>query len=76
MLNENNVDYITFTSSSTVSNFIDIIGVDNIDKLKNTKVISIGPITSNTAKELGLKVYKEPTNYTINDLINCIIEDK
>ncbi|MCG4722833.1 uroporphyrinogen-III synthase, partial [Alistipes putredinis] len=68
--------YITFTSSSTVSNFIDIIGVDNIDKLKNTKVISIGPITSNTAKELGLKVYKEPTNYTINDLINCIIEDK
>ena len=76
LLNENNVDYITFTSSSTVSNFIDIIGVDNIDKLKNTKVISIGPITSNTAKELGLKVYKEPTNYTINDLINCIIEDK
>ena len=76
LLNENNLDYITFTSSSTVSNFIDIIGVDNIDKLKNVKIISIGPITSNKAKELGLNVYKEPTNYTINDLINCIIEDK
>lgn len=76
LLNEKAIDYITFTSSSTVSNFIDIIGVDNIDKLKDTKVISIGPITSNTANKLGLKVYKEPTNYTINDLINCIIEDK
>jgi uroporphyrinogen III methyltransferase / synthase len=76
LLNEENVDYITFTSSSTVSNFIDIIGRDNIDKLKNTKVISIGPITSNTAKDLGVEVYKEPANYTINDLINCIIEDK
>ncbi|MGL5642421.1 MAG: uroporphyrinogen-III C-methyltransferase [Paraclostridium sp.] len=76
LLNEESVDYITFTSSSTVSNFIDIIGIDNIDKLKNTKVISIGPITSNTAKELGLEVYKEPTNYTINDLVNCIIQDK
>ncbi|WP_373601217.1 uroporphyrinogen-III C-methyltransferase [Paraclostridium bifermentans] len=75
LLNEEIVDYITFTSSSTVSNFIDIIGKENIDKLKNVKVISIGPITSNTAKELGLEVYKEPTNYTINDLIDCIIKD-
>lgn len=75
LLNEEIVDYITFTSSSTVSNFIDIIGKENIDKLKNVKIISIGPVTSNTAKELGLEVYKEPTNYTINDLIDCIIED-
>ena len=75
LLKEEIVDYITFTSSSTVSNFIDIIGKENIDKLKNVKIISIGPITSNTAKELGLEVYKEPINYTINDLIDCIIED-
>ncbi|CEN89748.1 bifunctional uroporphyrinogen-III methyltransferase/uroporphyrinogen-III synthase [[Clostridium] sordellii] len=75
LLNDETIDYITFTSSSTVSNFIDIIGRENIDKLKGTKVISIGPITSNTAKNLGLEVYKEPSNYTINDLINCIIQD-
>ena len=76
LLNEESVDYITFTSSSTVSNFIDIIGKDNIDKLKRSKLISIGPITSNTAKELGIEVYKEATDSTIDDLINCIIEDK
>ena len=76
LLNDNAINYITFTSSSTVSNFIDIIGIDNIDKLKNVKIMSIGPITSKTAKNLGLKVYKQPENYTINDLINCIIEDK
>ncbi|MGL5753393.1 MAG: uroporphyrinogen-III C-methyltransferase [Paraclostridium sp.] len=76
LLDSQTIDYITFTSSSTVSNFIEIIGKENIDKLHKSKVISIGPITSNTAIELGLEVYKEPTNYTIDSLIECITNDK
>ena len=39
------VDYITFASSSTVKNFIDLIGEENIKKLNEYKIISIGPIT-------------------------------
>lgn len=76
LLDSEKIDYITFTSSSTVSNFIKIIGEENINKLNESKVISIGPITSNTARELGLKIYKEPTNYTIDSLIECITNDK
>ncbi|MGL5506381.1 MAG: uroporphyrinogen-III synthase, partial [Paraclostridium sp.] len=75
LLDSKNVDYITFTSSSTVSNFIKIIGSENIEKLDNSKIISIGPITSKTARELGLDIYKEPTNYTIDSIIECITND-
>lgn len=68
----NSIDYITFTSSSTVKNFLSIIGEDNIDKLENIKLISIGPITSSTIESYGLKVYDEAKEYTIDGVIKCI----
>ncbi|WP_195941059.1 uroporphyrinogen-III C-methyltransferase [Romboutsia sp. 1001713B170131_170501_G6] len=76
LLNQNNADYITFASSSTVKNFVEIIGEENIDKLNNIKVISIGPITTKTIKELGLSLYKEAEVATIDGMISTIIEDK
>lgn len=76
ILNSNEIDYITFSSSSTVKNFIEIIGNDNLDKLNDIKVISIGPVTTETAKELKLNVYKESKKSTIDEMINTIIEDK
>lgn len=76
VLNQDDIDYITFASSSTVSNFVEIIGNENIHKLENIKVISIGPVTSATAKELNVSVYKESEEATIDSMINTIIEDK
>lgn len=76
LLNQNNADYITFASSSTVKNFVEIIGEENIDKLNNIKVISIGPITTQTIKGLGLSLYKEAEVATIDGMISTIIEDK
>lgn len=76
LLNQDNADYITFASSSTVKNFVEIIGEENIDKLNNIKVISIGPITTQTIKELGLNLYKEAEVSTIDGMISTIIEDK
>ncbi|MFU0824642.1 uroporphyrinogen-III C-methyltransferase [Clostridium sp.] len=73
LLNEDKIDYVTFTSSSTVKNFVEIIGKENLDKLKNTKIISIGPITSNTIKDFGLNVYKEAEEYTIDGIIKALI---
>lgn len=68
-LQNNEIDYITFTSSSTVKNFISIIGEENVDKLKSTKLISIGPITSETIENFGLKVYREAEEYTIEGVL-------
>ncbi|MCD3331186.1 uroporphyrinogen-III synthase, partial [Clostridium botulinum] len=73
LLNNKNIDYITFTSSSTVKNFIEIIGKENIKILKDTKLVSIGPITSKTIEEFGLKVYNEAEEYTIEGIIKTLI---
>jgi uroporphyrinogen III methyltransferase/synthase len=76
MLDEKEIDYITFTSSSTVNYFINGIGLENCEKLKGTKIISIGPITSKKIAEYGLEVYREPEDYTLEEMINCIIKDQ
>ena len=76
ILNSGEADYITFASSSTVTNFVDIIGKENIDKLNNIKVISIGPITTQTVKSLNINLYKEAEVSTIDGMISTIIEDK
>ena len=75
VLNQGETDYITFASSSTVRNFVEIIGKENLDKLENIKVISIGPVTTQTAKELNLKVYKEADVATIDGMISTIVKD-
>lgn len=72
-LEDNSVDYVTFASSSATSNFIGIIGQENIDKLENTKIISIGPITSTTIKDLKLDIYKEAEESTIDSMIGAMI---
>ncbi|MGL5328113.1 MAG: uroporphyrinogen-III C-methyltransferase [Peptostreptococcaceae bacterium] len=72
ILNEEELDYITFASSSTVRNFVEIIGEENLDKINNSKIISIGPITSATAKELNIEVYKEAEKATIDKIVEAI----
>lgn len=69
------IDYITFTSSSTVKNLITIVGNDYKNILKNKKLVSIGPITSKTIEEFGLEVYKESEVSTIDGLIEVLVED-
>ena len=73
-LEEGNLDYITFASSSTVTNFINLIGEENKDKLSNTKIISIGKITTKTILDNGLEVYKESEKASIESMIEAMSE--
>ena len=69
------IDVITFTSSSTVSNFIDIFGAKKAKQLlKDVKIVSIGRITSATARKFGLKVDSEAKKSTIDELVKAIIK--
>lgn len=69
------VEFITFTSSSTVSNFVNIIGWQNVETINRCcKIACIGPITANTAGEHGLKVDIIAKQYTIDGLIEAILE--
>jgi uroporphyrinogen III methyltransferase/synthase len=68
-------DVITFTSSSTVSNFAKLAGEQRVgDLLRGVAVASIGPITSVTIKALGLKVTIEARNSTMAGLVQAIEE--
>lgn len=64
------VDALTFTSSSTVSNLCDLLGdVPEPQPL----VASIGPVTSRTAKERGMRVDVEATEHTIDGLVDVLL---
>lgn len=64
-------DVITFTSSSTVRNFVAAAGPG---ALAGVKVASIGPVTSATARELGLRVDGEAREFTIGGLVEAVLE--
>jgi uroporphyrinogen-III synthase len=73
---EQRPNIITFTSSSTVKNFIALLGsgVSPKQQLEGIAVASIGPVTSATLIEVGLGVHIEAKDYTIPGLINAIRE--
>ena len=61
-------DLITFTSSSTVENFLDL----KLPWPVGMKVASIGPITSSTARERGLNVDVEAKRHDVIGLVEAI----
>ncbi|MBT6601866.1 MAG: uroporphyrinogen-III C-methyltransferase [Nitrospina sp.] len=71
-LNEDSIDVITFTSSSTVTNFVDRLNKENIKKIKKIIIACIGPVTQKTAEDCGLKVSIVPNEYTVAGLITAI----
>ena len=64
-------DWITFTSSSTVNNFASLTPVE---QLKNVRIASIGPVTSETIRQLGLNVDIEAREYTTDGLLQALTE--
>ena len=66
------VDAITFTSSSTVRNFMALGGQDSI--LPQTLIACIGPITANTAREFGLRVDVIAADYTMDGLVAALVD--
>ncbi len=69
------VDYITFTSSSTVLNTLKMLGDKGKELLSSTKVICIGPITAATCEEKGIAVSSIAKEYTIASMVETIVED-
>ena len=65
-------DYLTFTSSSTVSNFLDVTGGRMPD---HARVVSIGPVTSDTAREAGLEVHVEAERHDPEGLVDALLGD-
>lgn len=72
---EPKLDAITFTSSSTASNFAKLVGEDKVaPRLAGATLASIGPITSETLRKLGLTVSIEAPESTIPGLVLALEE--
>ncbi|MBW1948560.1 MAG: uroporphyrinogen-III synthase, partial [Deltaproteobacteria bacterium] len=76
LLKKGAVDMVTFTSSSTVKNFLDMFKED-LDALmvwmKRVAVACIGPVSAETAERNGLDVAVMPAEYTIEGLTREIV---
>ncbi|QOR65716.1 uroporphyrinogen-III synthase [Cytobacillus suaedae] len=69
------IDVVTFTSSSTVTYFLKLIGntADKLEGIDKMVVACIGPIAKQTAIESGLRVQICPSRYTTDNLLEEII---
>lgn len=75
LFKQGRVDVVTFTSSSTVANFLDMFKKgEGVEFLKSVKVASIGPITRDTAKSFGIETLIMPKKYTIPKLADEIVK--
>jgi len=63
-------DCITFTSSSTVQNFVNAAGAQ---VLEGVRVVSIGPVTTRTARSFGIAVAAEARVYTVEGLVEAVL---
>ena len=66
------IDVVTFTSSSTVRNLLAMLG--DATALERPLIACIGPITSQTARELGLRVDVQASEYTVEGLVEALKE--
>ena len=72
-LKEKTIDLITFTSSSTVKNFHALLPAQDLKTLmQNVTVACIGPITADTARDLGFDIHIIAESYTIPGLCEAI----
>ncbi|MBI5642596.1 MAG: uroporphyrinogen-III C-methyltransferase [Deltaproteobacteria bacterium] len=73
LFREGGVDIVTFTSASTVTNFVSMFKKAELSELlKGVNIACIGPITADTAKEYGIKVDIMPKDYTIPALTDAM----
>jgi uroporphyrinogen III methyltransferase/synthase len=66
-------DFVTFTSSSTVRFFMEALGERGFPN--GARIVSIGPITSKTARELGLEVHAEAAKHDIDGLVQTLLAE-
>jgi len=69
------IDVVTFTSSSTVNHFMELLEKEDLRApLRGIAIASIGPVTSQTVRQYGLEVSVQPADYTIPALAQAVVD--
>lgn len=75
LLLERQIDVVTFTSPSSVRNFVRVLGAEPAaDLLRTTVVASIGPVTSEAATQCHIRTTIMPAQHTVPALVDTIVE--
>jgi uroporphyrinogen III methyltransferase/synthase len=74
LLENGDIDCVTFTASSTVENFALAFGEEAARLLSETRVACIGPITAETTRAHGFRVDAEADEYTIPGLVEAVVD--
>jgi uroporphyrinogen III methyltransferase/synthase len=69
---DDGLDLLTFTASSTVENFINLLDAGDLTLARQVPVASIGPLTSATATKQGFEVIIEPDSSTLDNMVAAI----
>ena len=72
-LKEGKISIATFTSAATFNNYMEIMGKDAIDLLKDVTITVIGPVTAKAVEKAGLKVSIMPEEATVDAMVKAII---
>jgi uroporphyrinogen III methyltransferase/synthase len=73
---EGQVNWVTFTSSSTAKNFVKLLGKNYLEKLKGVGIASIGPITTTTLNELRIPPTAVAGEANLDGLVEAICGSK
>ncbi len=73
-LKEGRISVATFTSAATFNNFVDIMGEDATEILKDVTIAVIGPVTAKAIEKAGLTVSIMPKEATIKAMVDEIIQ--
>lgn len=75
-LENREIDYVTFTSSSTVENFFERIPAEEFKAHREVvKLVCIGPVTARTLERFGFTADMQPEDYTIPGLVAALVAD-
>ena len=72
-LKQGKISIATFTSAATFNNYMEIMGKDAIDLLKDVTITVIGPVTAKAVEKAGLKVSIMPEEATVDAMVKEII---
>lgn len=73
-INHKAVHLATFTSSSTVTNLVQVLGSEWATFAATVPAACIGPITAQTAREAGLQVVVQAREFTVPGLVEALVE--
>jgi uroporphyrinogen III methyltransferase / synthase len=74
LLEDRQLDAVTFTSGSAAINFVQIHGAGTVDLLRRTVVAAIGPVTADAVRELGIEVQVQPAIYTAAAMVEALAD--